>query len=50
MLDEPGASCKAPLNKMILEAAGWGFPIIAGFQSYSQLAEDMGRQTRHDDQ
>ena len=27
---------------MIIEAAGWGFPFYAGFQSYSQLAEGWG--------
>ena len=44
MLDEPLASCKTRLDKMIIEAAGWGFPFYAGFQSYSQLAEGWGEQ------
>lgn len=42
MLDEPLASCKTRLDAMIIEAAGWGFPFYAGFQSYSQLAEGWG--------
>ena len=42
MLDEPLASCRTRLDKMIIEAAGWGFPFYAGFQSYSQLAEGWG--------
>ena len=45
MLDEPLASCRARLSEMIVEAAGWGFPFFAGFQSFpSQLAEAWGEQ------
>jgi hypothetical protein len=42
MLDEPRASCPVDLARYLIEAAGWGFPFTAGFQSISQLAEACG--------